>query len=279
MGAAYSPPAQKIAHRAMGRATNVKKLCLIFTAIAFGAVAQNPTAQNQGKAPAGIPRTPEGKPNFSGTYEWPKALSGEQCRCSATIFDRKLFAPLKPGGEPFYEAPTGDPRHDEPRDFCMPAGFPSGMLSANAMQFFQTKDYLIIVHEFQRMTRVIPLDGRKHREDIEPSYYGDPVGHWEGDTLVVEATNFKRWGLDDYFYTNPKEYRMHSDALRTMERISWKNPKTISYNLTIDDPKTFTAPWSQPFEIAAKPEWEAAGLYEYVCEENNRCPGGKCQGN
>jgi hypothetical protein len=160
----------------------------------------------------------------------------------------------------------------------MPAGFPSGMLSANAMQFFQTKDYLIMVHEFQRMTRVIPLDGRKHREDIEPSFYGDPVGHWEGDTLVIETTNFKRWGLDDYFYTDPNQYRMHSDALKTIERIAWKNPKTLSYNLTIDDPKIFTAAWSQEFSIAAKPEWESAGLYEYVCEENNRCPGGKCQG-
>src|SRR6202043_2664783 len=92
-------------------------------------------AQDKGK---GVPRTSEGRPSFSGIYEWPKSIGGEQCRCSATVFDRKSFAPLKPGGEPFFEPRTGDPRHDEPRDFCMPAGFPSGMLSANAMQFFQT---------------------------------------------------------------------------------------------------------------------------------------------
>src|SRR6476660_81292 len=97
------------------------------------------------------PKTPEGKPNFSGTWEWPKSPGNEQCRCSATIFDRKFFAPLKPGGEAFLEPRTGDPRHDEPRDFCMPAGFPSGILSAYAMQFFQSKDYLVMVHEFQRM--------------------------------------------------------------------------------------------------------------------------------
>ena len=248
----------------------MKRLCLLFV---FAACL--PVLNGQTKA---TPRTSEGKPNFSGTYEWPKSAGGEQCRCSATIFDRKLFAPLKPGGEPFYEPRNGDPRHDEPRDFCMPAGFPSGILSANAMQFFQTKDNLVMVHEFQRMTRVIPLDGRKHREDIEPSFYGDPVGHWEGDTLVIETTNFKRWSLDDNFYGKPNEYRMHSDALKTIERIAWKNPTTLSYNLTIDDPKIFTAPWSQEFTIASKPDWEKAGLYEYVCEENNRCPGGKCQG-
>ena len=248
----------------------MKKLCLLFVALTWTCFAQN-------KGAVGA-RTPEGKPNFSGTYEWPKSTGGERCRCSATIFDRKNFAPFKPGGEAFYEPRNGDPRHDEPRDFCMPAGFPSGMLSANAMQFFQTKDYLVMVHEFQRMTRVIPLDGRKHREDIEPSFYGDPVGHWEGDTLVIETTNFKRWSLDDNFYGNPNEYRMHSDALKTIERIAWKNQNTLTYKLTIDDPKIFTAAWSQEFTIAAKPEWEAAGLYEYVCEENNRCPGGKCQG-
>ena len=224
-------------------------------------------------------RNANGKPDFSGIYEWPQAESGlERCRCSATVFNRKLFPPFAPGGEPFYEPRTGDPRHDEPRSFCMPAGFPSGMLSANAVQFTQNKDYLIIVHEFQRMTRIIPLDGRAHRAGIEPSYYGDPVGHWDGDALVIDTTNFKRWSLDDYYYTNPKEYRMHSDALHTVERIRWKDDKTLSYALTIDDPKTFSRAWTQEFTMKAKPEWDRVGLFEYVCEENNRCPGGKCMG-
>ncbi len=221
-------------------------------------------------------RTAAGKPDFSGIYEWPKASSGERCRCSATIFDRNKFASFKPGGEPFFEPRTGDPRHDEPRSFCMPAGFPSGMLSGNAVQIVQNKNYLIIVHEFQRMTRIIPLDGRPHRKGLEPMYYGDPVGHWEGDTLVIDTTNFKRWGMDDSYYSNPKEYRMHSDALHTTERIRWKDDKTLSYDLTIDDPKIFTGPWTQEFTMAAKPEWDSVGLFEYVCEENNRCPGGKC---
>jgi len=228
-------------------------------------------------SPAGITRTSDGKPDFTGIYQWPTYLPGdERGRSSATVFDRKRFAPLKPGGEAFLEPRTGDPRHDEPRDFCMPAGFPGGMLSANAMQFFQTKTHLVMVHEFQRMSRVIPLDGRAHRKGLEPMYYGDPVGRWEGDTLVIETMNFKRWGLDDYYYTNSKEYRMHSDAMRTIERLRWKSPTAISYALTIDDPKIFSAPWTQEFEILAKPEWDKDGLFEYVCEENNRCPGGKC---
>ncbi|HZL57730.1 MAG TPA: hypothetical protein VFC21_11635 [Bryobacteraceae bacterium] len=219
------------------------------------------------------------KPDFSGIYEWPKALPGaEHGKGSATIFDRRNFAPFKPGGEAFLEPRTGDPRHDEPRDFCLPAGMVAGMLSANAVRLVQNGQFLAIAHEFQAMTRLIPLDGRKHREGLEPMFNGDPVGHWEGDTLVIETTNFKRWMLDDYFYTNPKEYRMHSDALRAVERIHRKDASTLSYRMTIDDPKIFTEPWSQDFEMKARPDWESMGIFEYVCEENNRCPGGKCGG-
>jgi hypothetical protein len=223
-------------------------------------------------------RTADGKPDFNGIYEWPKS-TGDQCSCSATIFDHKSIGPLKPGGDPFFEKPTGDPRHDEPRDFCMPAGFPSGMLAAYAIQIFQSKQYFVLVHELQKMTRIVPLDGRKHREDIEPSFYGDPIGHFEGDNLVIETTNSKRWTLDDHFYIDPKESRMHSDALKTTEHFRWKDKNTVAYTLTIDDPKIFTAPWSQEFTMKARPDWVANGIMEYECQENNRCAGGHCQGN
>jgi hypothetical protein len=66
---------------------------------------------------AKVPRTSDGKPDFSGTFEWPKSIGGPKCKCSATIFDKSKFAPLKAGGEPFFEPRTGDPQHDEPRSF------------------------------------------------------------------------------------------------------------------------------------------------------------------
>src|ERR1700687_1488470 len=87
-----------------------------------------------GAAPAAegssaVPRTPDGKPDLTGIYQWPSYMPGDQRgKGSASIFDRKYFAPLKPGGEPFLEPRTGDMRHDEPRDFCMPAGMIAGML-------------------------------------------------------------------------------------------------------------------------------------------------------
>ena len=89
--------------------------------------------------------------------------------------------------------------------------------------------------------------------------------------------NYKRWSLDDWYYQNPKEYRMHTEALRTIERLRRVDANTIAYQFTVDDPKIFTKPWSVDWEMKRHPEWEKTGLYEMVCNENNRCEGGNCR--
>jgi len=226
------------------------------------------------------PRMSDGKPNFSGMWDSPQKVNtrGPRGGPGGRTFDPEKMAPFKPGGEALlYQARTGDVRIDEPRELCLPSGFPSGMLQQYPLQFIQTPQYLVMVHEFQRMSRIIPLDGRAHRKDLDPTYYGDSVGHWEGDTMVIDSTNFKRWILDDYHYTDETKTRWHSDALHTIERLQFKDRNTVSYSITIDDPQIFTAPWTQEFEMKLHPEWDAAGLLEYVCEENNRCAGGTCR--
>ena len=135
---------------------------------------------------------------------------------------------------------------------------------------------MVMVTEFMRVTRLVPLDGRAHATDIEPTCYGEPVGRWEGDTLVIDARNYKRWSLDDWYYQNPKEYRMHTAELHTIERLRRTDANTIAYQFTVDDPKIFTRPWSVDWEMKLHPEWEKAGLFEMVCNENNRCEGGNC---
>jgi hypothetical protein len=221
------------------------------------------------------PRTADGKPDLSGFWSTPRQPGAGG---AATVFTQSKMAPFKPGGEQlFYEPRTGDPRHDEPRAFCMPSGFPSGFFGPYPIQIVQSKDWIVLVTEFERITRLVPLDGRPHRKDIEPTFYGESVGHWEGDTLVIDSTNFKRWSLDDSYYQDPAHYRMHTDAFHTIERLRRVDANTIAYQMTIDDPKIFTAPWSEDFEMKLHPEWEKVGLYEFVCEENNRCAGGQCK--
>ena len=92
--------------------------------------------------------------------------------------------------------------------------------------------------------RIIPTDGRKHRADTNPSYYGDAVGHWEGDTLVVDTTNFVEdtwFGEEGYF---------HSDAMHVIERL-WRVAENLAFQVTVDDPKVLAQPWTNfPHVIA-----------------------------
>lgn len=244
----------------------------VIASLASGASAQAPDASWE------MPRTPSGKPDFSGFWSQPQ--HPEPRGPGATTFTKEKLPPFVPGGEAlFYKPRTGDPFLDEPRAFCLPSGFPSAYFGPYPVQIVQTDDWLVMVTEFERATRLIPLDGRPHRDGIEPSYYGDPVGHWEGDTLVIDTRNFKRWTLDDYYYVNPDEYRMHSDAFRTIERLRRVNENTLSYELTVEDPKIFTRPWTEELQMTFHPEWETTGLYEFHCQENNRCPGGECGGD
>jgi len=223
-----------------------------------------------------VPRMADGKPDFSGIYTPPATVNATGPRGNL-IFNADKMAPVKPGAEGLlYEARNGDPRHDEPRAMCLPAGFPSGMLYILPIQIVQNPDHIVIIPELQRAARIIPTDGRPHREGIEPTYYGDSVGKWEGDTLVIDSVNFKRWILDDYHYTDPTKTRWHSDELHTIERLTRAGDK-LRYQITIDDPKIFTHPFSQDFELTLRPDWEPLGLLEYVCEENNRCAGGNCR--
>jgi hypothetical protein len=133
----------------------------------------------------------------------------------------------------------------------MPVGYNS------TLQIVQGQGYVAIVQEMIHDTRVIPTDGRPHGPSEIKRWMGDSVGHWEGDTLVVETVNY-----------NPQvviQQQQVSDAAKVTERFKRVDADTILYRATIDDPTTFTAKWTVEYPFLAT----AGPIFEYACHEGN----------
>jgi hypothetical protein len=126
----------------------------------------------------------------------------------------------------------------------------------------QSPGFITILHEEYRDRRIIPLDGREHGPI--PQWLGDPVGHWEGDTLVVVTENF----LDRTNYEWASIWTRASESLRLVERFARVGENEMEYTVTVEDPKTFTEPWTALVPITRMPEF--IQIYEYACHEGNR---------
>ena len=121
----------------------------------------------------------------------------------------------------------------DPEYRCMPDGVPR---SGPPTEIFQSSGAIALLYENHNLARVIPTDGRPHDATLEPSWMGDGVGHWDGDTLVVDVTNFtdESWlGAGGYF---------HTDAMHVTERLT-RMGDTLRYEVTVEDPGIFTKPW------------------------------------
>ena len=159
-----------------------------------------------------------------------------------------------------------DPSELGPYDRCIsrgPLGSVFPVIYNNGNQIFQFPGYVVIRYEMIHEVRVVPLDGRAHVASKIRSYMGDPRGHWEGNTLVVETTNFlgAKTGINGNGNGVPT-----SDALKLTERYTRVDPNTINYEVTIDDPKTFTRPFKVGFPITQEPGYQN---FEYACHEGN----------
>jgi hypothetical protein len=132
------------------------------------------------------------------------------------------------------------------------------------MQIFQTADYVVVQMEMIHDARIVPLDGRPHVSPAIRNYLGDSRGHWEGDTLVVETTNF-----------SPKfDFRGAGANLRITERYTRTAPGTLKYEVTYDDPTTWTRPWT----VVVNMRQTKDRIYEYACHEGNESLAGILSG-
>jgi hypothetical protein len=152
-------------------------------------------------------------------------------------------------------------------DRCITRGVAGSILPViygNGLEIVQTPGYVAIRYEMVHDVRIIPTDGRAHISSNIRSYMGDAVGHWEGKTLVVETTNLK--GDTLAAGVNGDGGPPYSDEMKFTERFTRVAPNRINYSLTVNDPKTYTAPWTAAFPITQEPGYK---LFEYACHEGN----------
>jgi hypothetical protein len=150
---------------------------------------------------------------------------------------RKAAVPNKPPYKPelaakLKEASDLQSKLD-PAFYCKPEGVPR---MGAPSQIVQTPGQVVLLYEGRNTFRIVPTDGRPHRDDVEPTWNGDSVGRWDGDTLVVDVTNIidESWlGADGWF---------HSDVLHVVERFR-REGDTLTYSATVEDPKMFSGPW------------------------------------
>ncbi len=150
---------------------------------------------------------------------------------------------------------------------CVTFGVPRLGAGYNSyFQIFQSPDHVAIGQEMIHDVRLIPLDRRPHVDSSVRQWHGDPRGHWEGDTLVVETTNFS---------DKSRFQGLSSDKLRVVERYTRIGPKTIQWDVTVNDPSIWTKPWTATVLLRSTPD----PIFEMACHEGNEGLAGALRGH
>ena len=150
-------------------------------------------------------------------------------------------------------------------DRCVAVGLPCVMFPTgynNNVRIMQAPGYVVVTHEMIHDARVIPMDGRRHLSPAIRQYMGDSRGRWDGDTLVVDVTNFQP-AITTYHPT--ASFRGHGATLHLIERYTRTARDEMRYEVTVDDPGTFTRPYTAVLDL--KPQ---GSIFEYACHEGNR---------
>ncbi len=211
------------------------------------------------------PRSSDGHTDLSGVWFGGTAGGFTYSASLRRQFDPKLTPEEPPPFQPWAEAKI---KAMTKTDFelgrasvnCLPRGVP-GMFIINPypIQLVQTPGQLVQLDELNNNFRVIHTDGRPHTEDPDPTFTGDATGHWDGDTLVIDVI-----AIDERTWNNFVGW-FHSDQEHVIERLSRPSLNYLSYQVTIEDPKVLTKPWT-----SAPRTWTLAheDLLQYYCTNN-----------
>jgi hypothetical protein len=249
-GSRQMKPAATTTYTLSMRGPNNTPITSVVTVTVAGTTPRAVSSTDQTTAKKAVPRTADGKPDFSGVYAFGGGGGGRGARGAGG------GPQLKPGAEK-YRVDRGPLDTGRTAD-CMPLSPPDAFGVPYQFQIVQNKDTLVLMHEYPGTFRIIPLDGEPHQPDPDPAWLGDSVGHWEGDTLVVDTI-----GYNDK--TEVSGYR-HSDALHTVERFT-RTEDGFQYEVKIEDPNVFVAPWTETRTYRLNvPAMKR--IMEFVCENN-----------
>ncbi|PWU10757.1 MAG: hypothetical protein C5B51_03785 [Terriglobia bacterium] len=231
-------------------------------------VPRNPDGSPNLSAPA--PRTSDGKPDLSGLWApgriraLNEGLEG-QLNATGPFWD---FGSVVPGGLPYQPWAAAlrnqrfaDRSKDNPDVHCMPLGILQMNTHPFPRRFIQAPGYLAILHERDLEYRQIFTDGRPFPKDPQPAWNGYSTAKWVGDTLVVETTGFREGLWADY------DGSPLTGEAKITERFRRLNFGSMQLEMTIDDPKAYTKPWTAKLDLALQPD---SDLLEYVCLEGER---------
>ena len=214
---------------------------------------------------------PSGKKGYWGTASTKVLAESTAAKIPMTddglllnIADADKVAPFQPWAKALYEYRQRTLLKDDPLARCLPPGGPRQFLMANGFQFVEQRELgrvLLLLGGGDRNWRVIYTDGRPQGQAAEqvPSYYGNSVGHWEKDTLVADSV-----GFNERFWLAPGGLP-HTEALHLIERFTRTDLNTLKYEVTVDDPRTYTRPWTGSWTIQWVPDQD---IQEYFCEDN-----------
>lgn len=236
---------------------------LLVAAIAL-AVAPVYAAQQEADAPrTPTPRLEDGTVDLGGNGVWNLPyITNFAARMEG--FDQGKRPPFLPWTKAMWDYNRANDVKYDPEGFCLPPGGPRSMGTPYPAEIIQNRDRIIIIFEGGgHVWREIHMDDREHppAAELNPTYFGHSVGHWEGDTLVVDTVGYNEKTWIDF------NGHMHTEQLHTVEYITRPFKEVLHYEAVIDDPGAYSEPWKVAWDI----DWiEGQELQDYVCQENNK---------
>jgi len=242
------------------------------------------TADGKANLAGPVPRGADGKPDLSGVWQYsrPPGTPGPTPATQATSTSTELVPlavrlsqfwnlgasfpdglPFQPWAAELHRQRVASNSKDNPDAHCLPLGLMQLHTHGQPRKMIQTPGVIVILYEANGGIRQIFTDGRPQPKDVEPWWFGYSTGKWDGDTLVVETTNLRDLGWLDV------EGSTITEAGRILERFRRVDYGHLEIEVTIDDPKAYTKPWTVTVHQRIMLDTD---LIEFICQENNRDP-------